>query len=89
MHRSIGPVAMLRLKTPAPTPKIQRRMRRSEKTFWLPWEMGGGDGVEVTDNERDTELPDPVVECFTRLGGRVKRPKSSKSITHYFNTHFL
>ena len=49
----------------------------------------GGDGVEVTDDERDTDLPDPVVECFTRLGRHVKRPKSSKSITHYFNTHFL
>ena len=34
-----------------------------------------GDGVEVTDDERDTVLPDPLVECFTRLGRRVKRPK--------------
>ena len=49
----------------------------------------GGDGVEVTDDERDTELPDPVVECFTPRGRRVKRHKSSKSITRYFNTHFL
>ena len=50
------------------------------------WEC---DGVEVTNDERDTLMPDPVVDCFTRLGRRVKRPKSSKSITHYFNTHFL
>ena len=50
---------------------------------------GEGDGVEVTNDERDTLMPDPVVECFTRLGRRVKRPKSSKSITHYFNTQFL
>ena len=34
----------------------------------------GGDGVEVTDDERDTVLPDPVVECFTGLGRHVKRP---------------
>ena len=26
----------------------------------------GGDGVEVTDDERDTVLPDPLFECFTR-----------------------
>ena len=50
---------------------------------------GGDDGVEVMDDDRDTLMPDPVVECFTRLGRRVKRPKSSNSITHYFNTHFL
>ena len=49
----------------------------------------GGDGVEVTDDERDTVLLDPVVVCFTRLGRRVKRHKNSKSITPYFNTHFL
>ena len=50
---------------------------------------GEGDGVEVTDDERDTVLPDPVVERFTRSRRRLKRPKSSKSITHYFSTHFL
>ena len=36
---------------------------------------GEGDGVEVTDDERDTVLPDPLVECFTRSRRRVKRPK--------------
>ena len=36
---------------------------------------GEGDGVEVTDDERDTVLPDPLVECFTRSGRRVRRPK--------------
>ena len=36
---------------------------------------GEGDGVEVTDDERDTVLPDPLVECFTRSGRRVKQPK--------------
>ena len=36
---------------------------------------GEGDGVEITDDERDTVLPDPLVECFTRSGRRVKRPK--------------
>ena len=48
-----------------------------------------GDRVEVTDDERDTVLLDRAVERFTRSGMRVKRPKSSKSITHYFNTQFL
>ena len=50
---------------------------------------GEGDRVEVRDDERDTVLPDRAVECFTRSGMRIKRPKSSKSITHYFSTHFL
>ena len=36
---------------------------------------GGGEEVEVTDDERDTMLPDPLVECFTRSGRRVKGPK--------------
>ena len=36
---------------------------------------GGGEEVEVTDDERDTVLPDPLVACFTRSGRRVKRPK--------------
>ena len=36
---------------------------------------GGGEEVEVTDDERDTVLPDPLVECFTWSGRRVKRPK--------------
>ena len=36
---------------------------------------GEGDGVEVTDDESDTVLPDPLVECFTRSPRRVKRPK--------------
>ena len=37
---------------------------------------GEGDGVEVTDDERVLPvLPDPLVECFTRSGRRVKRPK--------------
>ena len=56
--------------------------------FWVPYFAvysifvlfsfdgdGEGDGVEVTDDERDTVLPDPLVECFTRSGRRVKRPK--------------
>ena len=34
-----------------------------------------GDGVEVTDDERDTVLPDPLVECFTWAERCVKRPK--------------
>ena len=50
---------------------------------------GEGDRVEVTDDERDTVMPDRAVEGFTRSGMRVKRPQSSKSITHYFSTHFL
>ena len=50
---------------------------------------GEGDRVQVTDDERDTVMPDRVVERFTRSGMRVKGPKSSKSITHYFSTHFL
>ena len=36
---------------------------------------GEGEGVEVMDDERDTMLPDPLVECFTRSGRRVKRTK--------------
>ena len=36
---------------------------------------GEGDGVEVTNDEKNTVLPDPLVECFTRPGRRVKRPK--------------
>ena len=36
---------------------------------------GEGDGVEVTDDERDTVLPDPLVECFTRSRRCVKRPR--------------
>ena len=41
----------------------------------LPVSQSKGDGVEVTDDEKDTVLPDPLVECFTRSGRRVKRPK--------------
>ena len=39
--------------------------------------MGDGEGeeVEVPDDERDTVLPDTLVECFTRSRRRVKRPK--------------
>ena len=50
---------------------------------------GEGDMVEVTDDERNTVLPDRAVEHFTRSGMRVKRPNSSKSITHYFNRDFM
>ena len=36
---------------------------------------GEGDGGEITNDERDTVLPDPPVECFTRSGRRIKPPK--------------
>ena len=35
----------------------------------------GAEEVEVTDDERDTVLPDPLVECFTSSRRRIKRPK--------------
>ena len=34
-----------------------------------------GGEVEVAEDERDTVWPAPVVQCFTRSGRRVKRPR--------------